>query len=107
MTALETADERASEKLRETMLGLGRAARAAAAILARASAEQRTEALNHAAAAIRAARSTIADANQRDLQSARDKQLSPAMADRLMLDDGRIDAMARGLTEVASLPDPV
>ena len=107
MTALETADERASEKLRETVLALGRAARGAAAILARASAEQRTDALNHAAAAIRAAHGTIADANRRDLQSAGDKQLSPAMTDRLMLDDGRIESMARGLTEVASLPDPV
>ncbi|MDE1931845.1 MAG: glutamate-5-semialdehyde dehydrogenase, partial [Alphaproteobacteria bacterium] len=107
MTALETADERASEKLRETMLGLGRAARAAAATLARASADRRTDALNHAATAIRATRGTIADANRRDLQSARDKQLSPAMIDRLMLDDGRIEAMARGLAEVASLPDPI
>ena len=107
MTALETADERASEELRETMLGLGRAARTAAATLARASADQRTDALNHAATAIRATRGTIADANRRDLQSARDKQLSPAMIDRLMLDDGRIEAMARGLAEVASLPDPI
>ncbi|MGH6995919.1 MAG: glutamate-5-semialdehyde dehydrogenase, partial [Stellaceae bacterium] len=107
MTALETADERAGEKLRETMLGLGRAARTAAAILARASAAQRTDALNHAATAIRATRDTIADANRRDLQSARDKQLSAAMVDRLMLDDGRIEAMARGLAEVASLPDPI
>ncbi|MGH7008346.1 MAG: glutamate-5-semialdehyde dehydrogenase [Stellaceae bacterium] len=107
MTALEAADERASEKLRETMLGLGRAARTAAAILARASAAQRTDALNHAATAIRATRDTIADANRRDLQSARDKQLSAAMVDRLMLDDGRIEAMARGLAEVASLPDPI
>ena len=107
MTALEAADERASEKLRETMLGLGRAGRAAAATLARASAAQRTDALNHAAAAIRAAHGTITEANRRDLQSARDKQLSPAMTDRLMLDDGRIDAMVRGLSEVASLPDPV
>src|SRR6185437_15129835 len=107
MTTLETADDRASEKLRDTMQGLGQAARAAAAILARASADQRTDALNHAAGAIRATRSTIVEANHRDLQSAHDKQLSPAMIDRLMLDDKRIEAMASGLAEVASLPDPV
>jgi len=107
MTALETADDRASEKLRDTMQGLGQAARAAAATLARASADQRTDALNHAVGAIRAARGTVVEANRRDLQSAHDKQLSPAMIDRLMLDDERIEAMASGLAEVASLPDPV
>jgi glutamate-5-semialdehyde dehydrogenase len=107
MTALETADDRASEKLRDTMQGLGQAAHAAAATLARASADQRTDALNHAAGAIRAARGTVVEANRRDLQSAHDKQLSPAMIDRLMLDDERIEAMASGLAEVASLPDPV
>ncbi|HYL49838.1 MAG TPA: glutamate-5-semialdehyde dehydrogenase, partial [Stellaceae bacterium] len=89
------------------MQGLGQAARAAAATLARASADQRTDALNHAAGAIRAARGTVVEANRRDLQSAHDKQLSPAMIDRLMLDDERIEAMASGLAEVASLPDPV
>ncbi|HYL32527.1 MAG TPA: glutamate-5-semialdehyde dehydrogenase [Stellaceae bacterium] len=107
MTALETADDRASEKLRDTMQELGQAARAAAATLARASADQRADALNHAAGAIRATRGTIVEANRRDLQSAHDKQLSPAMIDRLMLDDKRIEAMASGLSEVASLPDPV
>jgi len=107
MTALEAAGERSGEKLREEMLALGRAAREAAATLARASAEQRTDALNRAAAAIRTARGAILEANRRDLQSAHDKQLSPAMTDRLMLDDQRIEAMANGLAEVASLPDPV
>ncbi|MDE1967307.1 MAG: glutamate-5-semialdehyde dehydrogenase [Alphaproteobacteria bacterium] len=107
MTALEAAGERSGEKLREEMQALGRAARAAAATLARASAEQRTDALNRAAAAIRTARGAILEANRRDLQSAHDKQLSSAMIDRLMLDDQRIEAMANGLAEVASLPDPV
>ncbi|MGH7012982.1 MAG: glutamate-5-semialdehyde dehydrogenase [Stellaceae bacterium] len=107
MTALEAAGERAGEKLRDTMQGLGRAAREAAAVLARATAIQRTGALNRAADAIRAARDAIAEANRRDLQAARDKSLSPAMTDRLMLDDQRITAMANGVAEVASLPDPV
>ena len=107
MTALEAAGERSGEKLREEMQALGRAARAAAATLARASAEQRTDALNRAAAAIRTARGAILEANRRDLQSAHDKQLSSAMIDRLMLDDQRTEAMANGLAEVASLPDPV
>ncbi len=107
MTALETAGERAGEKLRDEMQALGRAARAAAAIIARATPAQRSSALNRAADALRAAHSAILDANRRDLQSARDKKLSPAMVDRLMLDDKRIEAMASGLAEVAALPDPI
>jgi glutamate-5-semialdehyde dehydrogenase len=107
MTALDTAGEQAGEKLRDEMQRIGRAARAAAAITARADAEQRTNALNHAAAAIRAARNAILEANRRDLQSARDKRLSAAMTDRLLLDDTRIEAMASGLAEVARLPDPI
>ena len=107
MTALDTAGERASEKLRDEMQQIGRAARAAAAVTARAAAGQRTDALNHAATAIRAARNTILEANRRDLQSARDKRLSAAMTDRLLLNDQRIEAMANGLAEVARLPDPI
>jgi glutamate-5-semialdehyde dehydrogenase len=107
MTMLDTAGERAGEKLRDKMHEIGRAARAAAAVIARAKPEQRTEALNRAAQSIRAARAAILDANRRDLQSARDKRLSAAMADRLLLDDKRVEAMASGLAEVAALPDPI
>jgi len=107
MTALETAGERAGEKLRDEMQALGRAARAAAAIVARATPAQRSDALNYAADAIRATRSAILDANRRDLQAARDKRLSAGMIDRLMLDDKRVEAMASGLAEVAALPDPI
>jgi glutamate-5-semialdehyde dehydrogenase len=107
MTALETAGERAGEKLRDEMQAVGRAARAAAAIVARATSAQRSDALNYAADAIRATHDAILDANRRDLQSARDKRLSAAMIDRLMLDDKRVEAMASGLTEVAALPDPI
>src|SRR5487761_749187 len=107
MTALETAGERAGEKLHDEMQALVRVARAAAAIIARATPAQRSSALNRAADALRAAHSAILDANRRDLQSARDKKLSPAMVDRLMLDDKRIEAMVSGLAEVAALPDPI
>ncbi len=107
MTTLDTAGDQAGEKLRKQIQELGLAARKAAAVLARAAAEQRTDALNRAAAAIRAARGTILEANHRDLQSAGDKRLSAAMTDRLMLDDKRVEAMATGLAEIAALPDPL
>ncbi|UPY38103.1 glutamate-5-semialdehyde dehydrogenase [Sediminicoccus sp. KRV36] len=82
-----------------------RAARAAAAELARAPAAAKDAALRHAAAAIRAAQHGIQAANAADLAAA--PGLSPAFRDRLTLTPGRIEAMALGLEEVAALPDPV
>ncbi|KAF0225475.1 MAG: glutamate-5-semialdehyde, partial [Rhodospirillaceae bacterium] len=64
-------------------------------------------ALRQAAAALRAAAPAIAAANGQDMAAGAAKGLSAAMLDRLMLDDKRIEAMAKGLEEVATLPDPV
>ena len=49
----------------------------------------------------------LIEENRKDLASGEKKGLSSAMLDRLMLDEGRIKAMADGLREVANLPDPV
>jgi glutamate-5-semialdehyde dehydrogenase len=87
------------------MRALGAAAKHAAAAMAKADAAQKTRALHAAAAAIRTDRAAILAANARDVAEARD--LSPALHDRLLLDERRIEAMARGLEEVAALPDPV
>jgi glutamate-5-semialdehyde dehydrogenase len=89
------------------MEGIGRAARAAAAQLAETPAAAKTAALNAAAEALIAARADILAANARDLDAARRGGMSKAMLDRLTLDDGRVDAMAKGIAEVAALPDPV
>ena len=89
------------------MLELGRRARAAAALLANAAPGAKVQALEAAAAAIRADADAILAANARDMEAARAKGLSPAMLDRLLLDGKRVEAMARGLEEVAALPDPV
>ncbi|MSO77089.1 MAG: glutamate-5-semialdehyde dehydrogenase [Alphaproteobacteria bacterium] len=87
------------------MAALGARARGAAAILATATGEQKDRALHAAAAAIRRERARLMDANQQDIALARD--LSAALLDRLKLDDNRIEAMARGLEDVAALPDPI
>jgi glutamate-5-semialdehyde dehydrogenase len=87
------------------MAEIGRRARAAAADLALASAAARTAALNAAARAIRARTEEILAANARDLAEA--KSLGAAMRERLALDERRVAAIARGLDEVAALPDPV
>ena len=80
------------------------AARAAAHALARASSAQRNGALHAAATAIRAQSSAILAANAADLAAYTG---SPAFRDRLALTEARIEAMARGIEEVAALPDPV
>ncbi len=87
------------------MQKLGAAARQAAAVLAHADPAQKTAALARAAQAIRDEAPAILDANRRDVADAKD--LSPAMSDRLLLDQKRVLAMAQGLDEVAALPDPI
>jgi glutamate-5-semialdehyde dehydrogenase len=101
MTALDTVND-----LEREMRDLGAAARAAAALMARADAARKTAALKSCAAAIRDAKAELLAANATDLQAA-DRSLSAALLDRLKLDDKRIEAMAHGLEEVAALPDPI
>jgi len=89
------------------MAEIGTAAKAAAAELAFAPAEQRAMALTAAADAVWARRDEIIAANARDLEFGRDKGLSPAMMDRLALDAGRIEGIVAGLRAVAAQADPV
>ena len=89
------------------MADLGARAKAAAAELAIAGAERKHAALIGAAEAVWARRDEIIAANLKDLDYARDKGLSEAMMDRLMLDEARIGAMVDGLRAVAEQPDPV
>jgi glutamate-5-semialdehyde dehydrogenase len=86
---------------------LGRAARAAAAELACAPPSAKAAALSAAAQEVWDRRADILDANARDLARADDTGLSPAMVDRLRLDEPRLRGIAQGLREVAALPDPV
>lgn len=99
--------EAGSQALPEMMDALGRRARAAARELARASSEQKTAALRAAAAAIRAGSAAIIAANARDMAAARERGLSGAMLDRLLLDEGRVEGVARSIDEIIALPDPV
>ncbi len=90
-----------------TMTALGVAAREAARSLALAPGEQRNTALRHCAAAIRHGAERIRAANEADMGRARERGLSDAMLDRLLLDDARIESMAAGLEAIAELPDPL
>src|SRR5271156_3741744 len=91
--------------LASEMATIGHRARAAAASLALASAEAKTDALRAAAQSVRAGEAAILAANARDLAEAED--LSPALRDRLALDSKRLAAIAAGLEAIAELPDPV
>jgi len=98
---------RQQEDLQSVMTELGRAARTAAAELALADPEVKNRALKAAARAIRESAGRITEANARDMAAARAKGLTAALLDRLELTPERIEAMARGVEEVAGLPDPV
>jgi len=90
------------------MMGrMGAAARAAAAELAYASAERKHAALIGAADAVWARRAEIVAANALDMEFGVAKGLSPAMLDRLLLDEGRIRGIVDGLRAVAAQKDPV
>jgi glutamate-5-semialdehyde dehydrogenase len=86
---------------------MGKQARAAAHQLAQLSADEKNTILRAMAAAIRDATPEILAANARDLAAGTEKGLSAAMLDRLRLDQPRIEAIAAGIDQVATLPDPV
>lgn len=89
------------------MADIGTRAKAAATILATASAERKHAALIGAAEAVWAARDDIIEANGRDMVFGKEKGLSDAMMDRLMLDEARIRGIVDGLRAVAEQIDPV
>jgi glutamate-5-semialdehyde dehydrogenase len=89
------------------MDGLGRQARDAARVLAMSGGDARNAALRAASKELQSRRAEILEANAIDMHAARERGLSAAMLDRLMLDDSRIDGMASGLEAIAALPDPL
>ncbi|UUV07581.1 MULTISPECIES: glutamate-5-semialdehyde dehydrogenase [Ruegeria] len=89
------------------MADLGKRAKAASRDLAFASSERKHAALIAAADAVWANRAQIIEANRKDLEFGREKGLSPAMMDRLMLDEARVQGMVDGLRAVADQTDPV
>ncbi|MEM5468091.1 glutamate-5-semialdehyde dehydrogenase [Celeribacter marinus] len=89
------------------MTDIGKRAKAASAELSYASAERKHAALISAADALWARREEIIAANAKDLAFGRDKGLTDAMMDRLMLDEDRIRSMIDGLRTIAEQKDPV
>lgn len=86
---------------------LGRRARAAARVLALCPRDKKDAALRAMAGALEAAETDLLAANAQDVAAAPGFGLNAAAVDRLRLTPDRIRAMARGVREVAELPDPV
>lgn len=87
--------------------GMGKDAREASRVLRRLGRPAKDAALRLMADKLRERRLEIIRENERDISEARETGLSPAMIDRLSLDEEGIMGMAEGLGEVAGLPDPV
>jgi glutamate-5-semialdehyde dehydrogenase len=101
VTALKTDD------IAGAMRGIAESAREAARALAQSDGDSRNRALAAAAAEIRSRAEAIAEENAKDMAFGKEKRLSAALMDRLMLTPERIEAMAAGLEDVAALPDPL
>lgn len=93
--------------LRDNIAAMARRAREAARGMAKASAEQKNQALMNVAAGLEAGKADILAANAQDLAGAKAAGVTGAMLDRLTLNDKRIAEMAAGLREITALPDPV
>ncbi len=89
------------------MMALGVEARLAARLVRQSSGEIRNNALRRLARRLRDDAPAILSANAEDLSVARRNGASAAVLDRLALDDNRIESMAKGIEEIAGLPDPV
>ena len=94
-------------EIRTVMSSMGQRARAAASVLAFASTDAKNLALTAAADAMIAEKDAILAANAQDLAEATERGISTAFLDRLTVTEARMEAVAKGLREIAALPDPV
>jgi glutamate-5-semialdehyde dehydrogenase len=104
MTALASTE---NQDMSHLMLRIGIAARDAALILAQVPSQPKIDALNHAARLIRENADEILAANAIDMAGGRKKGLTAALLDRLELTPARVEAMAKGVEDVARQNDPV
>lgn len=93
--------------LHDQMVGIGKDARKAAAILALAPSSQKTKALEAIANNIEVCLPDILSANATDIKEAKKNGMSAALIDRLLLDEKRVHSIAGAVRTIAGLPDPV
>ena len=97
----------APSEIKSYMQDIGRRARAAARLLARADTASKNQALTAIAAAIRRDAALLIAENAVDVEHARGSGEDSAFVDRLSLTAGSVEAMAKGVDEIARLADPV
>ena len=90
-----------------TLLEMGQAAKAASQVLAVAETMQKNEALAAMAKSLKFHEPDILEANEQDLAAAEESGMRESMLDRLRLTPDRLEGMAKGLLDVAMLPDPI
>jgi glutamate-5-semialdehyde dehydrogenase len=93
--------------LKEEALRLGKSAKSAARELAPLSAGDKNRALLAMADELEGRSALLISENQKDLESAKNAGVSNAVLDRIALNPARVASMAKGLRDVAALPDPV
>jgi glutamate-5-semialdehyde dehydrogenase len=93
--------------IKQYMQDVGKAARAASRLMAKADASTKNRALLAIATAIRRDKEKLLAANQQDLAAAKAAGMEAAMLDRLALSEKSIATMAEGLEQIAALPDPI
>ena len=99
--------ERIENDTATLMRGIGEAAKAASRRLAIATPEEKNNALKAAAIALRGATPAILAANAKDVEAAKAAGRPASFVDRLLLDEKRVAGIAKGLEEIAELPDPI
>lgn len=97
----------ASSQIRQMMQDIGARARMASRAMARASGEQKNQALLHIAKMVRERATQIAAVNQKDIERAQKNGLDAAFIDRLTLTPKAIETMSLGLEQIVSLADPI
>jgi len=96
-----------AEDMKSVMQALGKQARAAAARMRMAGTHAKNDALKRASGILRRESSEILAANAMDIQAARKNNVDDSLLERLLLNPDRVEAMAEGLEQIATLPDPV
>lgn len=95
------------EEFSQEMLHLGKKAKDASRILATLTTKEKNVALEAMASSLELDAENIIKANQKDIETAREKGLAEPLIERLTLNKERIQGMVNGIRKVASLPDPL
>lgn len=107
MSQTDLIAENASQSIQEIVQAIGKRARSSSRAMAKASTEQKNQALFFMAQMIRGQTQTLKQANAKDLQRARDAGHDEAFIDRLALTDKVIETMAQGIEQIVTLQDPI